>query len=164
MGVDPVSLAILGTVAGGSILSGIGQAQAAEEQADIIGRETTEAAKQRKKQIQALASRQKVDFLKSGVTLEGTPIDIFADTFKTGQEDIDTIIRSGRSQQRAVISRGRSALTSSLISGIGQAAFGAGNLFNTGLSQTGTVTSASQGFGQFIGSRAPVPGVNPFRN
>ncbi len=166
MGVDPISLAIIGTAvaAGGEIYQGISEAQAAEEQANIVGKQASESARERKRQIQRLASKQKVSFLKSGVSLEGTPIDILSETFNIGQQDINAILETGRSQQRALIKGGRDALIGGFTKAIGTGLTGF-QQFGGGFGGSTSASSVPVGTSRFgtttTGQRVPVPSRKP---
>lgn len=78
--------------------------------------------------------RQKLAFLKSGVTLEGSPLLVLEDTQRKSQEEVDAMIRRGNAQYRLgnasadiTESKGRAAL----IGAYGTAAStGASAIFN----------------------------------
>jgi len=102
------------------------EAQALEDQALLTEQEAQIEAKIHATRVRKFAANQKSAFLKNGVTLDGSPLAVLDETYKFGQEEVDSIIRSGSAKarlyrQRADITRneGRSALLSGLSTGVG---------------------------------------------
>ena len=119
-------------LAAGSSAAG-GFAAQEESRAQIRAtREETAAAKiQSERDTKRLRSRQLVNFLKSGVQLEGTPLAILEETEKLGAEDIESLERQEQAQIGRFEAQGRTALLSgvtSSIGSIGRAATAAGRL------------------------------------
>ena len=118
-------LAGLGTalpyLSGGlSILGGVQQQQAASEQAGIArqqasmqaaeaGRVSGAQAFQAEQDADRARSRQKLAFLKSGVSLEGSPLLIMEETRQRGLDNVNEIIKSGASTGAAELTEGRIA-------------------------------------------------------
>lgn len=107
------------------------QRQVAEQAARQAQFEAEERAKARARDVKRLRSRQLVGFLKSGVALEGTPLDVLEETERLGEEDVAAIRRGGqaragqfRQQAELASAAGRSRLLSGLTgafaSGVGQ--------------------------------------------
>lgn len=163
MGIETAIMiaAIAGTV--GTVVGGVSAAQSARKQEKVVGRQAVTAAKLRKKQIGELVSSQKTSILKSGVTFEGTPMDIFADTYKTGQDDINAILATAGSKQKALRAQGRNALIGSIAqAGMSFASAGMSGGVAPVQGTTATVTSAAPSFGSYVGTQAPVPSMKPF--
>ena len=111
----------LSTLSGGlSILSGVQQQQAASEQAGIArqqasmqaaeaGRVSGAQAFQAEQDADRARSRQKLAFLKSGVSLEGSPLLIMEETRQRGLDNVNEIIKSGASSGAAALTEGRIA-------------------------------------------------------
>lgn len=85
------------------------QAKAEVEAADIQNKE-------RAKRTKALAARQKVSFLQSGLALEGTPMAAVQGVFDTGIEDINLASRNANTRASNIVSQGRSAAIGTLMS------------------------------------------------
>lgn len=132
MGVE-VALATAAIIsAGASIAGGISadrsakrEAGALNDQAALAESESLAEAKRRATEVRQFQRRQKLAFLKNGVTLEGSPLLVLDETLASGQEEVDAIMRRGSSQaklyrEHAAITRNRGR--AALIGGIGQAA------------------------------------------
>lgn len=140
MGIDLVTLSLIASV-GGSALGGIQQSKAASAQASATNAEAARQAalQQQEADLSAraetrenikLEKRQKLAFLKSGVSLEGSPLLLLDETRQKGGENVDAILRSGQTAATGTLARGglrsaelkssgRQALTSGLTSGAG---------------------------------------------
>ena len=68
--------------------------------------------------------RQKLSYLASGVTLEGSPLLIMEETRRKGAENVDEILRSGTAAYGATIQEGRNA--ASTLKAQGRQAFTSG--------------------------------------
>lgn len=82
-------------------------------------------AKNKAKQVQARASKVKVSFLNSGLTLAGTPISAIESIFDVGLEDINLISKNANTQSKNIISKARNdailSLATAAVGGIGGA-------------------------------------------
>ena len=119
MGIDPVSLALIGTLisAGGSIIGGIQARGVAEQQASDTRAEAQRQAglRQEEREQQArleareniqLEKRQKLAFLKGGVSLAGSPLLLLAETRRVGGENIEAILKTGRTEATSLLTQG----------------------------------------------------------
>jgi len=146
MGIETALL--IGTLvsAAGAVVGGIQARGAAEQQASDTRAEATRQANLRQQEREqqaraeareniALEKRQKLSFLKSGVSLEGSPLLLLAETrrkgtenvaaiLKTGQTEATSLLRAGTFQSNQLKSRGRQALIGGLTKGVGTAAGG----------------------------------------
>lgn len=146
MGIETALIAATVVSAGASIAGGIqanreakAQSKFAKQQAGLAEQaaaqariEAQEKMAESERQTQKLRSRQLVGFLKSGVLLEGTPLDVFEETELLGRQDVAALERQGNAQatqfqQQAFGYRrqGSAALQTGrarLVSGIGSAA------------------------------------------
>ena len=133
-----------GTVIGGLQQRGAAKAAAkatsieAQRQADLVQEERELQARSEARQNIELEKRQKLAFIKSGVSFEGSPLLILAETERKGAENVEAILRSGRTQATGLLAEG--ALRSSqlkasgrqaLISGLTSGATLAAPLFQT---------------------------------
>ncbi len=132
MGVETALLAAVVVGAGSSIAGGISADKASKKEANALNdqgalaqSEAEAEARRRATEVRQFQRRQKLAFLKNGVTLEGSPLLVLDETIATGQEEVDAIMRRGTAQAKyyresAAITRskGRAAL----IGGIGGAA------------------------------------------
>ena len=105
-----------------------------------------------------MEKRQKLAFLKGGVSLAGSPLLLLAETRRVGGENIEAILKTGRTeatslltqgafQARGLKATGRQALIGGLTKGIGTAAGGF-----AGFREAGAKTGA-----------IPIPGRKPLR-
>lgn len=99
-----MALGIIGGVVGaiGSMVSAQGQAQAANDQAAIYARQAAaeraqaefNAGQTRSKAIKII-SQQRTGFLGSGLSLEGSPMDVLADSTRQSELDVAAIRYNG---------------------------------------------------------------------
>lgn len=122
MGLQAVSAvsSIVGGMQGKS--EGDNQAALALQQASARGVESERLAQREARLVQddALATerKQKLAYLASGVTLEGSPLLIMEETRRKGQENVDEILLSGKAEKNAALLEGR--VTSSKAKSLGR--------------------------------------------
>jgi hypothetical protein len=103
----------ISSVVGGlqGLQAGKAQGEAAKAQAAIAGQEQARvSAKEAQFERDAMndtVRRQKLAYMASGVTLEGTPFLALQETKRRGEQNIDEIIRSGASGVAARATEGR---------------------------------------------------------
>lgn len=78
---------------------------AAEEEARINSEDAKIKAKNELAQAAATRSQQLALYLKSGVTLDGSPMLVLDDTKARGQENADNVIKNADSQNRSMLLR-----------------------------------------------------------
>lgn len=114
--------------AGFKIATGVSQSRAAESEADlqeeqgrIAQQEARVSAERSAKEKRKFLARQKLAFIKNGVSLEGSPLLVLEETLTESQKEIDAIIKRGSAQQRLAgrraeitRARGRRALLGSI--------------------------------------------------
>lgn len=135
MGVDPVSLALIGSTVisvGSKVASGFAAKKAAnneasllEDQARIATDEAAQKAQIRATEVRKFAKTQKLAFLKNGVTLEGSPLLVLQDTFDQGQIEVNAITKQGFAQSKLLNAKAqimRNQGRAALIGGFGDAA------------------------------------------
>lgn len=87
------------------------QAEATRAQAEMQGKEVARqsvlAAEQERKQSEDVQRRQKLAYLASGVTLEGSPLLMMEETRQKGLSNIDEILNSGAASISAGETEGR---------------------------------------------------------
>lgn len=134
---DPMTAIYIGL----SVAGAASQVSSAKQQAKATIQQGNIAAANKAQEVQRKAASQRVSFLNSGLTLEGTPMKVIESTFNTGLEDINQIGANANMAAKNQISAGRSAAISSLASGFSGVAMpdigavGAG--ISSGLSGTG---------------------------
>lgn len=109
-----VSVGSLLLSAGSQVAGGFAAQEASREQVRATREETAAAKIESAKKTKQLKSRQLVNFLKSGVRLEGTPLAILEETEKLGAQDIEALEKQEQSQIRKFQSQGRTALLSGI--------------------------------------------------
>lgn len=138
---DSMALLVVGTAvaAGGQIYSGYSANQAAkhaagqqEEQARIALAEANRAADQRTVEQRKFLAEQRMAYVASGVSLEGTPGIVGADTMDQFQQEINAMRRSGAANfrfgmdsARSTKANGRSQMVAGLLGGTSTALMGA---------------------------------------
>lgn len=131
---------VAGTVIGGIQQRGASKAAAAatsaeaQRQADLRQQETEQRARVEARENIELEKRQKLAFIKSGVDVGvGSPLLVLAETERKGEENIEAILKTGRTQatgllatgaaeSRRLKASGRQALISGLTTGATRAA------------------------------------------
>lgn len=176
MGVDPLSMALIAATtisAGSSIAGGYAASKAAKKEANMLNDQAATAeeqaqleARRRAEDVRKFEKRQKLAFLKNGVTLEGSPLLVLEETLRLGQEEVDSIIRAGASQGRLL--REKAGITkrqgrAAMIGGIGNAATSVIGTYAIG-SQAGLWGKAGKGAGAGGGAYSGVSRItNPYR-
>jgi hypothetical protein len=149
----------INTVGGamGSVASGISQSRAYGQQAGYIKaqsaiakEEATLAMIQKQREINQYQAEQKMAYLKSGVTLEGSPLIMLAETRRLGQEELDAMARRATAidalysvQASQARQSGRAALVGGIASGL---MYGANNFLQakgSGVYRPTSTTSAA---------------------
>ena len=118
MGVE-LLLGLTALSGAGQIFTGIEQQKAASREADEVIRQTEGEATRKRKALDKLSARQRTQFLKSGVTLEGSPLLVLEETRREGVAEIGDIRRAGVSQAQALTNQGRSAFFRGLFGAVG---------------------------------------------
>jgi hypothetical protein len=147
-----LALAAAGVGAGASIYSGIEGRKAANEQADMARAQASdEAAEVRRlaarqaelegRNIDSTIASQKVAYLASGVTLEGSPLLMLEKTRREGAENLEEIRKAGESGSRSSLAQGQAIAESAKSAGRQQLVSGI----------SGAVKSASAGYSVYKG-------------
>lgn len=121
----------LGMTAAGGIMDIFGGMQASQAynteagalkaQSNEAIREATLNAEAKANEVRQFAGQQQEEYSSSGVTLEGTPAQVIADTQKRGQREVDAIARRGAFQaqlMRTQANQARAAGRNSILGGI----------------------------------------------
>lgn len=105
------------------------EASAMEAQAQLVQQEADTEALSHAKDVRRFAANQSLAFLANGVSLAGSPLLAIQDTVNQGQEEVNSITRSGNARAKlyntqAAIKRneGRASFLSGLGSAAGQVA------------------------------------------
>lgn len=107
-----------------SVAQGVSAQKAATSEAEASVERTEAQARQRVRDTMELEKEQQLRFLKSGVSLEGSPLLVLAETRDIGAEDTQNILEAGRQERNQIMSQGRGALFSGLTQAAGTAAKG----------------------------------------
>ena len=117
---DPITiLAVTSLLAGGFMGKQAADAEAESQQiqAGIAQDEATREAGRVAVERRKFLKRQKLAFLKNGVTLEGSPLLVLQETEEESQKEVDALVRRGsalgflgRSRARITRRKGRAAL------------------------------------------------------
>lgn len=108
----------LGVTAAVSVAGAVQDKKAAKRKGKLIGEETAEAIDLKENEINRFQGEQTTAFAKSGVLLEGTPLEVLEQTRTEGEKQKDQIARAGKAGQRAAKDAGRAAV----LNGIGAVA------------------------------------------
>ncbi len=122
MGIETALIATA-VLSAASAVSGI---QTANKAAKAKVQEGNLVLANKAKEIKAKASKAKVGFLNSGLTLEGGPTLAIDSIFDTGLEDINQIRTNYNTASKNIISEGRTKALEKLASAAGSFAMGSG--------------------------------------
>lgn len=105
------AMSALGDIAGGFSQNASGASQAAmyNAQAGEALREAMAAAKAKAREVGEFQSQQVMDYVHSGVIIEGSPVRVLERTRKLGQQEVDAIVASGKAQARLYAMQGAMA-------------------------------------------------------
>lgn len=144
MGLETALIAAAVVSAGASIAGGISADKASKKEANLLNDQASLAeseslaeANRRATEVRQFQRRQKLSFLKNGVTLEGSPLLVLDETLRSGQEEVDAIVRRGGAQAkyyRESAAQARNKGRAALIGGIGSAASTAVGAYGIGKS------------------------------
>jgi hypothetical protein len=107
--------------AGVGVVGAIESRKAAKKKAALANDETRELFRLKENEIQGFQQDQTAAFAKSGVLLEGTPLEVLEATRQEGNRQQDAILRTGKAQVSLANAQGRTAI----LQGIGAVAGGA---------------------------------------
>lgn len=82
---------------------------AAEEEARLTREDAAYRANQERKDAAKVRSLQIAQYLKSGVTIDGTPLLALEETTMRGEENASNIIKNAESSSRSILLRGKAA-------------------------------------------------------
>lgn len=118
MGIETILFAAF---TGLQAVSGMMQAQSQAKSAVAQGNIQMQ---ERAKQVRYAAARQNVSFLNSGLSLEGTPMDVINETFDTGLADIRAIGANANAQSKNIIGQARTQAIGQIAGAFGGGSFG----------------------------------------
>lgn len=148
MGLETATvIAIVGATAavGGGVYAGIAANNEADHQARVARAEAENRAAAARRQYERLRRQQKVAFLNSGVSLEGSPLLVLEATRQEGNQAANDFIAQGNSAAKDLNRQGRNALIGGIVSGISSgASIGAKGASAGGGSNTGGGGSNAQ--------------------
>jgi hypothetical protein len=94
----------------GSTYGAMQEAKAAREEGKEALRTAGRDVRRQRQELESAKKSQTMDFLSSGVQLEGTPLEVLAETERRGQEDIQETLRQGKRQADTFRRQGRNRL------------------------------------------------------
>jgi hypothetical protein len=114
-------LALAATVisAVGAVAGGISQMNAANAAADYEKKAAAENARRQKIDAQKQIGRVRANYGASGVTMEGSPLDVLEESARTAELDRLTILQGGKLRAQQYKARGQDALIGGITSAAG---------------------------------------------
>lgn len=109
-----------------SALSANTEIKNSKRQAEAIIEEGNLEAENKGQEVRLRAARLQSSFLNSGLTLEGTPMNVIDSVYSSGIKDIQQIRQNYGRRAENVLDGGRSAAISTMAKGVGNAAIGSG--------------------------------------
>jgi len=114
------------------------EANALQEQAKVAAEDSARQMDQHAREVKRFAGDQAESFLSSGVTMDGSPAEVLAQTRSLGQQELNVMRQQGNAQAKLytnqankALKSGRMALIGSLIgAGTGLVSAGIGGTFN----------------------------------
>lgn len=155
---DPMTAVIVASQVAMGAIKANSEIKAGKKAAQATIAEGNIIAANKAKDIAKVAASQKVSFLNSGLTLEGTPMNVIESTFDTGLTDLNLISSNYNNKAKSQVSAGRQAGISSLFSAFAGASMGAGGLDGQG------VGWSSNAFGQTTGSIFDSSPIGPYQS
>lgn len=154
--------ALSGLVGG---IAGVGATQSEasrlNEQADLALQQANLEAAQTERGTRSFASSQASGYLNSGVTLEGSPMEVIATTLMRGQEEADAARKRGQAQQNLIRMQAGQTKKTGLMNLLSSGISGA-STFGTALIQGQRLGLLSGGTAQPVtGKAAKSTGTNP---
>ncbi len=137
--IDPKTVSKFGSTISGilSIFGGLSGQRAAGteaglqlEQAQLAQSEAAAEAQRIANQNRKFLRRQKLAFIKSGVTLEGSPLFVLETTLEEGQAEVDAEIRRGKARARLFTARAQQTIGAGRSSLLGTLFEGTSSVFN----------------------------------
>ncbi len=138
---DPATVAFVAL----SAFKAVSAVSASKKAAKATIAEGNIVAANKAKEVARKGAAQRVSFLNSGLTLEGTPMNVIESTFTTGLEDIGQIRANYDTRAKNQISAGRSEAIDALASGM-SGTMSPGSLGSFGDIGAG-LNTMSQGYG-----------------
>lgn len=105
----------------GSLYGGFAAAKEAKAQAKIAREQAAVEARRAAEEDRDFRSQMKMSYLKSGVTLEGTPLETIARAKAQSEQDVMDILKSGAARASSLKRRGRDAMVGGVL-GAGETA------------------------------------------
>lgn len=128
MGIETALMVSAGIGAVSSIAGGMSQNREAKRQAAQVEEQGLIDAQQEMDNANRAARVQKMQFIKSGVLLSGTPLQVMSETYDRGRKNADNIMKTAGSRAKTL----RKAGTNALWGGVAGAAQSAGSAFLKG--------------------------------
>lgn len=143
-----------------SAASAIGKYNQSKSQARQAIRQGEIAMKNRADEIRALASKQRVSYIASGLELEGTPQSVITDTYNTGIEDVKAIRDSANQTSKNILTAARAQLLGDIAkTAVSAYSMGAGSGIENMGQVSGTTDFGSASFAQNVGRKPIYTGV-----
>lgn len=108
----------MGVSALSQLAGGFSQMQAAgqesrlmQAQADLAYSEARRDAAQKAREVTSFQQRQAHRYASSGITLQGTPIEVMEQTRRLGQEEVDAMLKRGEAERSLMMAKARRTRT-----------------------------------------------------
>lgn len=128
MGIETALMISAGIGAVSSIAGGMSQNREAKKQAALVEEQGLIDAQQEVDNANRSARVQKMQFIKSGVLLSGTPLQVMAETYDRGNKNAQNVLKTSGARASSLRKAGKNAM----FSGIAGAAQSAGSSFLKG--------------------------------
>lgn len=152
LGAVGAGVSAISSITGGIAANTSAQREASlqRQQGDVAFQESqVNANNEAFNQTQAV-QRQKLAFLANGVTLEGSPTEVLASSKGYGQSSVDAILNQGAAQKNLAYGqaantadKGRAALLSGVLSGVGTGIKGGVEAYQAGMLDPSKKTTAT---------------------
>lgn len=116
------------------------EAAALESQGELMRLDSENAAMQKEREVKNVMADQAVAYLNSGVTLEGTPLDVIDQTRRHGFEEVKSILARGVAAQDLYARRAQGTRSQGRASILGQR-------YGLGVEQSQREMAANRAFG-----------------
>lgn len=144
--------------AGASVYQGMKATKAAKNEASAITEQARLESENKARETVRAAGTLQSSFLSSGITMEGTPMEVLKRTYQYGREDINQIAKNANARSKNIMTKARTEMLEGMTGLLKGMDFGGSSVLDDLTFGSGTFG----GVGQAIGSAFAVdaPGVS----
>jgi hypothetical protein len=157
MGIETALIAATLVSAGASVVQGSQQRKEAKRQAALAEENAAVAAEAERESANTALRQQKMSFLKSGVTLAGSPLLLMQETFERGERNARNQVRTGAAQSQTLRAQGSAAFMQGVSSGFKSVGSAVLQGYDAGMFQK---SAAPTGTNPNLPSSQPATGTN----